>query len=353
MEDKPSTWKRVRCEAEALWKGDISSLEGLSIRNARLAFRDEPTGLFIISPDTNFSLETTRDGLNTTVESAIEISGVPTRVTARVALRDDGMPRRGTVEVEGLSVPALSKNNPELAYLQPYEIVSNVQADFELDESGALTATKFHLDGSGAIANAAVKTPLRMDKFDVAGSYDGVQDRVVLESIALQGKPIAGKATASFALTKKDGAFATAAGEITAENVKLTFPGFLRQDLTLSKVALKADYDKASRRLSIERATVDAAAIAAEASGAVTFADGASPALALSGTMQPITVSDLLEHWPLGVGEGAEAWIRSQVQGAMIGPVRVEANFPVGTLDKDVLPENAPGGDRELLPLAT
>ena len=180
-----------------------------------------------------------------------------------------------------------------------------------------------------------------MDKFDVAGSYDRAQDRVVLEFIALEGKPVAGKAKAAFAITRKDGAFAAAAGEITAEAVKLSFPGFLRQDLTLSKFALKADYDKASRRLSFERATIDAAAIAAEMSGAVTFADSGAPALALSSTLQTITVSDLLEHWPVGVGVGAEEWIRSQVSGGMLGPIRIEANFPAGTLDKDVVPENA------------
>ena len=121
--------------------------------------------------------------------------------------------------------------------------------------------------------------------------------------------------------TRKDGAFSAAAGEITAEDVKLSFPGFLRQDLTLSKFSLKADYDQARRRLAFERASIDAAAIAAEASGAVTFADGAAPALTLSGTLQPITVSDLLQHWPIGVGVGAEEWIRSQVDGGMVGPV--------------------------------
>ena len=317
------------------------SLDGLSIRNARLAFRDEPTGLFVISPDTNFTLETSSGGLNASVESAIEISGIASRIIARAALRDDGMPRRGTFEIQGLSLPALSKNNPALAYLQPYGITSNVQADFELDDAGALTATKFHLDGSGAVATATVKTPLRMDKFDVTGSYDRAQDRVVLESIALEGKPVAGKAKAAFALTRKDGAFAAAAGEITAEAVKLSFPGFLRHDLTISKFSLKTDYDQARKRLSFDRATIDAGAIAAELNGAVTFADDGAPALALSSTLQAITVNDLLEHWPVGVGVGAEEWIRSQVSGGMLGPIRIEANFPAGTLDKDVVPENA------------
>ena len=87
--------------------------------------------------------------------SAIEISGVASRISARAILRDDGMPRRGTVEIQGLSLPALSKNNPALSYLQPYAITSNVKAGFEFDESGALRTTTFHLDGSGAIATAA------------------------------------------------------------------------------------------------------------------------------------------------------------------------------------------------------
>jgi hypothetical protein len=318
-----------------------SSLDGLSIRNARLAFRDEPTGLFVISPDTNFTLESSSNGLTASIESAIEVSGVPTRIAARAALRDNGMPWRGTVQVQGLSLAALTKNNPTLSYLQPYDITSNAEAEFELDDQGALRTTKFRLDGKGAIATTAFRAPLRLDKFDVAGSYDGAQDRVVLDAISLQGKPIAARGKASFALTRKDGEVATAAGAISAQDIKLSFPSFLRQDLTLAKFDLKADYDRARRRLSWEQATVDAAPIVAELRGAVTFQDGSSPALDLAGTLQPISVRDLLSHWPIGVGEGAEAWVRSQVLEGRAGPVRIEANFPAGTLDDDVLPENA------------
>ena len=318
-----------------------SSLEGFSIRNARLAFRDEPTGLFVVSPDSNFSLESSAEGLNASVESAIEISGITSRIAARATLRDDGMPRRGTVEIRGLSLPALSKNNPALSYLQPYAITSNVEADFELDESGALHATTFHLDGTGAIANAALKAPLRLDKFDVAGSYDGVEDRVVLDSITLQSKPVAAKAKASFALTRKDGAFVSASGELSAQDIRLALPDVFRQDLALTKISLKADYDHGRRRIVWQDAAISGGAITAELDGALTFADGMSPALDLSGTLDPISVRDLLYHWPIGVGEGAEAWIRSQVLEGRAGPVRVEANFAPGVLDRDVLPEDS------------
>jgi hypothetical protein len=341
QQDDTDVLKTIREMLESGGNRGGSSLDGLSIRNARLAFRDEPTGLFVVSPDTNFTLESGSTGLNASIESAIEVSGVATRIAARAALRDNGMPQRGTVQIQGLSLAALTKNNPTLGYLQPYDITSNAEAEFELDDQGALRAAKFRLDGRGAIATTAFQAPLRLDKFDVAGSYDGARDRVVLDAISFEGRPVAARGKASFALTRKDGAFATAAGEISAQDVKLSFPSFLRRDLTLAKFDLKADYDRARKRLSLERAAIDAPAIAAELSGALTFQEGSSPALVLSGTLQPISVRDLLDHWPVGVGEGAEAWIRTQVLEGNAGPVRIEANFPTGTLDDDVVPENA------------
>ncbi len=318
-----------------------SSLDGFSIRNARLAFRDEPTGIFVVSPDTNFTLETASDGLNASVDSAIEISGIASRFTVRAKLRDDGMPERGTVDIQNLSLPALSKNNPALAYLQPYAITSNVEGSFELDDTGNLRATTFHLDGAGAVTTPAIKTPVRLDKFDVAGSYDGVEDRVVLDSITLQGKPVAGKAKATLAFTRKDGAIATASGDITAQDLKLAFPNVFRQDLALTRFSLKADYDVARKRLAWERATINGTALAADLSGAVTFVEGSAPALTVSGTLEPLTVRDLLYYWPQGVGEGAEEWIRSQVIEGRAGPVRIDANFAAGMLDKDAVPDDS------------
>src|SRR6185436_5170963 len=91
QQDDTDLIKTIR---EMLESGDKSgsSLDGLSIRNARLAFRDDPTGLFVVSPDTNFALENGSGGLNASVESAIEISGVPMHFAARTVLRDDGRP---------------------------------------------------------------------------------------------------------------------------------------------------------------------------------------------------------------------------------------------------------------------
>ena len=173
---------------------------------------------------------------------------------------------------------------------------------------------------------------MRLDKFDVAGSYDGVEDRVVLDSIALQSKPVAAKAKASFALTRKDGAFASASGEVSAQDIKLAFPDLFRQDLALdenfaqSGLRSRAQADLMAGRHDQRRARSLAEL---ERRPYVRGRDVARARLSAERS-SPISVRDLLYHWPIGVGEGAEAWIRSQVLDGRAGPVRIEANLPAG-----------------------
>jgi hypothetical protein len=321
--------------------GGSTTLDSLSIRNARLAFRDEPTGLFVVSPDTNFVLESKPDGLNAGLDSLIEISGIASRLTARAKLRDNGVPESGSVEIRDLSLPALAKYNPILSFLQPYNITSNLDADFRLGENGELRASEFHLDGSGLVSGPLFKVPLRFDKFDVAGSFDGAAERVVLNSIALQGKPLAAKAKASFAVTRKDGIFSTVAGEITAQDVRVALTQSFRSELAFANLSLKGEYDHAQKRIAFERAAVRNGRIGADLSGAVRLVDGVAPGLTLKGTLEPLTVRDILYYWPLGIGVGAEDWIRSQVIEGRVGPVRIDANFEPGVLDHDVIPEGA------------
>ncbi len=223
--------------------GGNSSLDSLSIRNARLAFRDEPTGLFIVSPDTNFALESKSGALNATVDSVIEISGIASRVTARAKLRENGMPENGSIGVQGLSVPALAKYNPTLSYLQPYNITSNLEADFQLGENGELRATSFHVDGTGSITGPLFKVPLRFDSFDVEGNYDAAGERFVLSSVALEGKPLAAKAKASFTVSRTDGTFSGVLAELTAQDVRVALLKSFREELAFSEVSLKGDYD--------------------------------------------------------------------------------------------------------------
>ena len=50
------------------------SLDSFAIQNARLAFRDEPTGLFIIAPEANFTLHNRGAEMDASLDSSVEIA---------------------------------------------------------------------------------------------------------------------------------------------------------------------------------------------------------------------------------------------------------------------------------------
>jgi len=315
------------------------TLDSISVRDARLAFRDEPTGLFIVSPESNFTVQNTNGRLDASVDSMIEISGVPSHLAGHASLRDDGMPERGSLEVRGLSLPALMKNNPVLAYLHPYQLTSDANADFVLGEHGEVLSTNFHVTGAGTIDNASWNLPLHFDSFDLKGAYDGAVDRFSVEDLTLRGKQISTRASGSFAVTWNQGAVSKVSGDVEAQDVSLVFPQWFRQELALSRVSLSGDYDQAQKKLTWQRAAINGENLSLGVSGSMTFAGNQSPAVALTGTMEALSVRDVLFYWPVGAAEGAYSWVDTHIGDGRVGPARIEANFPAGMLDKDELPD--------------
>jgi len=318
-----------------------SSLDTISIRDARLAFRDEPTGLFVVSPSSNFALQNRNGGLDASLDSAVEIAGIPSHIEGTAKLRDDGTPESGTVDIRGLSLPALMKNNPVLSYLRPYQLTSDANGTFELDEQGRFVSASFHLTGQGSIETALLKTPVMFEKFDINGSYDGPRDVFALETINFRSKEISASGRGTFSLGWNGSAISKVSGDLEAEDINLVFPQWLRQDLSLSKVSLNAVYDADLHQLTWQRAIINADALSADVSGSVTFDQDKAPALNLHGTLDALSIRDMLFYWPLGAGEGAYTWIDGHISEGRVGPIRVEADFPAGMLDQDQLPDKA------------
>ena len=315
------------------------SLESFSIRNARLAFRDEPTGLFLVSPDTSFTLENNRNGLDASLDSAVEISGVPARLSARAVLRADGTPEHGTFEIKGLSLPALTRNSARFEALKPYQLTSDVTADFTLDENGGLIASKFHVTGAGNIENSILDSPLSLKKFAADGRYDAPKNQLVLDTVSFDSKPIAGKAKAALTFGWKGGILETIAGDVDSEGVRLDMPAWFRQPLVLSRLSFQAIYSPKGKEVVWQRAIVKAGAFSADLSGTTRFADTGSPALKLAGSIDALPVTDALTFWPVGMGNGARTWIESNIPQGRIGPLRVDADLPDGAMDSMPLPD--------------
>ena len=339
-QDAPDLFKTIR-DVLNNSAAEGSSLDSFAIRNARLAFRDEPTGLFIVAPDTNFTLENKGQGLDATLDSAVEISGVPLRISATAALRDDGSVDHGTFALKGLSLPALVQNSIKFAALTPYRLISDLTATFTLGGNGDLVAINFHVTGAGTITNSALNSPLGLNKFDFAGSYDDALNKVSLEDFSFDSKLAAAKGKANLTLGWKDGELQAVSGDADATDVRFDMPEWFYQPFAISELSLHADYDLKAQTLSWTQGVIHAGAFLANLNGTAHFASSTAPALTLNGTLAPLAVAEALKYWPVGVGTGARDWIAENIPEGRVGPIRVDADFPAGVLDQDSLPDKS------------
>ncbi|HYK80463.1 MAG TPA: AsmA-like C-terminal domain-containing protein [Micropepsaceae bacterium] len=317
------------------------SLDSFSIRNARLAFHDEPTGLFIISPDASFTLKNSRKVLDASLESSFEIGGVSAHMAAHAVLRPDGSPDHGTLEIKGLSLPALAQNSTSFVALKPYRLTSDVEASFSLDEHGGLIASAFQITGTGSIETPLFKQPLLLKKFAATGGYDAPHDQLTLDNIRIDGKQasVNGKADVTFGW--KDGGVETLSANVDADALRIELPDLLAQPLSLSHVSMQAGYDRQTRTITWRRAVIKDGTLSADVSGAARFADSGAPAIALNGELDALAVADALKYWPNGVAEGAREWIAANIPEGRVGPIRINADLPVGAFDASQLPDES------------
>jgi hypothetical protein len=310
------------------------SLQSFAIRDARLAFSDEPTGLFIVSTHANFVLQEAQGRLNTTLEAAVEISGAPSTVKATAVLGEGGLPERGTLEVHGLSLPALAENSANFAGLAPYRLVSDVSADFVMGANGSFASADFRVAGGGSVDMAELGGPLAIDSFTLDGSYTGNGSRLTVRTLDIAGKQLSGKAHADIALNWDNDGFKAIAGEADAENLKLAFPSLFREPLTLAHLSFKGGYDDASHTLNWEKVSLRANPLSADFSGKAVFANPMSPALTLNGSIAGVPVRDLLRYWPETVAQGAFRWIDDNVLDGRVGPAKIDIDLPAGAMDE-------------------
>jgi hypothetical protein len=317
------------------------SLQTFSIREARLAFRDEISGLFVVSPRINFALENRNDRLNAVVEAQVEISGAPAAVALRAELREDGTPQGGRLEVRGLNLAALASNSPKFRALAPYALTTNLAGDFVLGPRGEIFTATFRADGKGDVTPPFLKQPAHLDRLAAAGRYDRAAAHLVLDEFAIAGPEIEAKGKGDFRFAWRDEELATVTMGLTGQVAKVAPPGLFEAPVAFDQVAIQGAYEIGTRRLTAQRVALTGKGVAAAFSGTVLLAQDKSPAITATGQLQPFTVQDGLVYWPLIKATGARIWIKENLPEGRLGPMAVRADIPAGALDQGALPDSA------------
>jgi hypothetical protein len=76
-----------------------SSLESFAVRNARLAFLDEPTKLFVVAPRANLVVALKNGIVETGFDADLEVAGNPAHVSGSLLMPPDPQPVRASLKI--------------------------------------------------------------------------------------------------------------------------------------------------------------------------------------------------------------------------------------------------------------
>ncbi len=327
--------------------GDSSALESFAVRDARLAIKDEPSGLFIDAPRAALMIRSRQNGTAAEFDADVEISGRRAHLATELVMPPRNGPVSGTLTFKGLDLRALAANSPQFASLKDVALVTDLTTHFAMSANGSIARIGFDFRANGEVPLAALKRKiLHVNQVRLAGSYDGGPHRLSLDNASLDAREahMEGKGKADLLLD--------AAGEVEQIRADMLFgrtvlndQGLFAAPVTFDQVSLAGDYFLALRRFDMTRFRITAPSFRLETTGSLTLPDKATPELApglkLNGRIEAMPVRTLMRYWPLPVAPGAREWMDGNVFSGTLGPLVVQADFAPGMLDQPVLPEDS------------
>ena len=319
-----------------------SSLQEFAVRKARLAFYDEPTGLFLVAPDANFHVATAGSGLKATLDASMEISGSAAHVTGEFSLPPKHGPVQGAMAVTGLDLRALGRNSKAFESVKRLGLIVDMSTSFTM-QGVHLLSTEFGVGAKGTLdVPGLARGPLKINALQIDGKYDAASNRILIEDGTLDAAGASAHLTGQLDLMHDaDGALSRVAFDSRLDKIAINMPGVLPAPVALREISARGSYVPGSKDIVLERFGISGAPLSLDASGQITLVADRSPAIELKGQMNALSVRDLLRFWPLKVGDGARSWIDKNMSTGTVGPVLFEAHMPAGILDASVLPEGA------------
>lgn len=338
--DQPDLLKKIK-EAIDANSGSATTLQSFAVQDARLAFYDETSGLFIVSPRANMKVASAKDSLAASVDAAVEISGKEAHIAANISIPPNNAPSTGHFALTGLNLAALGRNAKVFSALRIAAVNVDLSADVVFS-GNRLSTVKFQSAGQGGLEGLGPKGGLlALGTIRATGTYDANTGRVTLDDATAGGGQVnlhlAGSGQLDYD-TNDNLTSATLDADI--DNVAVDMPGIFPHVMRLTEVKVEGGYIPATGEADLKQLSIRGPHLVADMTGKTVFGD-ASPAIDLSGRINAIGVREALDYWPATLGSGAHDWIRDSISAGHVGPIVIEVHILAGALDEPALPESA------------
>ena len=322
--------------------GKTSSLESFAVHNARLAFFDETTGLFVVAPQADFRLATAGVNLAAKIDAAIEISGHPAYVSAEFIIPPKKGKIAGALSITGFQLGALAANSQKFAAVKDTALKIDLTASFVIDGSHLVSAD-FGVGASGNVRIPGSKDgPIHVRNLHAIGRYDGATGRLLFEDAAVDSDKVVAhfQGKADF-ITDAENKISRINADLRILKLTLALPKIFEHPAVFQLVDIRGAWVTATQDLIVDHLGISGAPLNLQASGKVTFVPNLSPAIEFKGTVAPLNVRDLTRYWPLVTAGGARSWVDANMFAGTIGPLVFETHLAAGMLDAPALPDNA------------
>lgn len=331
-----------------------SSLKRLAIHRAKLVFYDEGADLYISSDKADLHLfRPTKGGnLQTALKAEIAVAGRPANVRFAADFPLDQAVSRGTLEIRGLDLAAFAVHPKAGLLAKNSHLPANVDASFTL-RHGKLQALQLSLSGKGKIQVSALRQSLTIGKLGLSARYDGKSQSVVISKAFVDADGVRG--TLSGRVQRHMHAvFPSKSTEpqqtprpagydigLSLKDLSLDLPHLFAGPVHFASVSVRADWNAMADRLDISRLHIGGSPLTMEASGALQFIQGKSPAVDLTGSLGTLNVRDFALYWPVIAAPGGRAWVDKNMPSGEVGPFSFGVHLRAGDYDLPALPKDS------------
>jgi hypothetical protein len=326
--------------------GGPSPLKSFAVRQARLAFRDESSGAFIVAPDANLQVSAANDShagnvsMTANIEARIEIAGKPARIFANIAFPRRGNVVHGDFSITGLDLGALARDGSGFSFLNPLALKADVTGSWTIENGTTLRFADFGIGATGYVNGLG--TPLHVKSLRFVGRFDGATGRLLIDDASLAGEQASAHLTGNADLKFDAGGGVSASlFSIAVDKIAVNLPGTMERAVSRGHASIKGGYTESNSTIVLDQVQLSGGPISASLAGRIVLATNQAPEIDLDGKMDAVAVRDLLPNWPYRAAPGVRAWIMEKVPAGRIGPVLIHTRLPAGVVDRPVIPDEA------------
>lgn len=313
----------------------LGYLTRFGIRNARLTFVDEVNGVTFEAPRANMSIYRGDGGIAGMLEADFQFAETTARLEMNGFLPLGEEAARIKVRASDVVPAALSRLSPAFSDYAVFDAPLNAEGEVEIERSGDLKSARLQLQSGAGEINLPEpwETTIPLEKAEGVVRVDGATRLITVEELSFKAGPHDATVSGTIGYEMGEGLnIAAVTADLTADRVHTEVPGFFAGPVDLDVMRLNARLDFDAMKAEIGELFVGTAGGGIRLAGSVTDAER-SPAVKVSGMIEPLPLDAFVAVWPYELARGAREWVGKNLTGGTLTGGHFEVDLPAGMIE--------------------